>query len=43
MPVVVSGTVTDPHFGVDTAALLQRGLQDELERRLKKGLQGIIK
>jgi len=43
VPVVVSGTVTDPHFGVDTAALLQRGLQDELERRLKKGLQGIIK
>lgn len=43
VPVVVTGTVTDPHFGVDTAELLQRGVQDELQRRLEKGLRGIIK
>ncbi len=43
VPVVVSGTVTEPRYTVDVAGLLKRGLQDELERRLKKGLRGIIK
>lgn len=43
VPVVVSGTVTDPRYAVDVAGLLKRGLQDELERRLKKGLRGLIK
>lgn len=43
VPVIVSGTVTEPRFEVDVAELLRRGAQDELERRLKKGLQGIIK
>lgn len=43
VPVVVSGTVTDPRYAVDVAGLLKRGLQDELERRLKRGLKGIIR
>ena len=43
VPVTVSGTVVEPRFAVDAAGLLRRGVQDELERRLRKGLQGIIK
>jgi uncharacterized protein involved in outer membrane biogenesis len=36
LPVIVSGTVTEPRYAVDVASLLKRGLQDELKRRLKK-------
>ena len=43
LPVIVSGTVAAPRFSIDTAALLRRGLEDELQRRLKKGLGGLIK
>jgi hypothetical protein len=43
VPVVVSGTLGSPRFSVDVAGILRRGVEDELKRRLRKGLERFIK
>ena len=39
----VSGSVAAPRFAVDAAALLEKAAQDELKRRIKKGIERWIK
>ena len=43
VPVTVTGTVASPAFEVDARALLLKAAEEELKRRLRKGLQRIIK
>jgi len=43
VPVTASGTVAAPAFAVDMAAILEKAAQDELMRRLKKGIERWIK
>ncbi len=42
LPAVVSGTLDAPHVSIDAGAAVQRGLRNEVQRRLKDILGGLV-
>lgn len=43
VPVAITGRIGAPSFAIDTRAMLGKAIEDELKRRLRKGLGAIIK
>jgi hypothetical protein len=42
LPAVVSGTLDAPHISIDAGAAVTRGLRNEVQRRLKDILGGLV-
>jgi hypothetical protein len=43
VPATVGGTLSNPHVSVDVAAAMQRAIGNELQRRAKSILGGLLK